>query len=48
MPEACERVLNSSGRIAGGLDDHVDAIPSNENVGVLGEKRAAATQRVRQ
>jgi hypothetical protein len=30
------------------LDDHVDAIPSNENVGVLGEERAVATQRVRQ
>jgi hypothetical protein len=48
MPEACERMLNSGGRIAGGLDDHVDAIPSNESVGVLGEERAAATQRVRQ
>jgi hypothetical protein len=42
------RALNSGGRIADGLDDHVDAIRSNENVGVLGEERAAATQRVRQ
>jgi hypothetical protein len=48
MLEACERMLNSGGRIAGGLDDHVDAIPSNENVDVLGEERAAATERVRQ